>query len=267
MSHPFAKYAGCGNDFILFDNRKGIIDLDPATIRQLCHRQWGIGADGIILLELTPLADFKMRIFNADGSEAEMCGNGLRCLIKFIQLLGDQRTIFRIEVGNQVLRGSIQGNLICIDMPSPTNIRWGIPMQGLEVHSINTGVPHAVIFMDQIDQIDLNEWGPFIRHHSEFAPQGTNVNLAEVSNHEIKIRTYERGVENETLACGTGATAVALAAAYQHRLKGPLQIQTASKECLTIDFHFDEDTFSNVTMTGPANLIFEGNIFKLIGTK
>lgn len=257
MNIPFAKYAGCGNDFILLDNRERTITLTALQISQLCHRQRGIGADGLIFLEDSPLSDFKMRIFNADGSEAEMCGNGLRCLIKFIRSLGIDQESYRIEVMQQEYRASIQEDLVCVEMRSPTNVQWNIPLQmeDFSLHFLNTGVPHVVIFTSHLEEIDVQKWGAAIRHHPHFAPHGTNVNFAQIiTPNEIRLRTYERGVENETLACGTGATAVALAASHQHQLSGPLQIRTASNECLTIGFE------STVTMTGPAEFIFQGLI-------
>lgn len=265
MRWPFVKYTGCGNDFVLFDNRKGEIALSHPIIQKICHRQNGIGADGVILLENSSEADFKIRIFNSDGSEAEMCGNGLRCLIKFIQSLVGDRPSYCIETADSQLQASLAGNDVTVEMKASEAINWSAPISygttSYHAHYLNTGVPHAVIFMEKINGIDLQTLGSYIRSHAHFAPHGANVNIAQIiSNQEIRIRTYERGVEAETLACGTGATAVALAAAYQYNLKSPISIITTSKESLIIGFKMKNNNFVNVTMTGPAVCTFEGII-------
>lgn len=267
MRVPFSKYVGCGNDFILFDNRAHDFPLeDRSLISKLCHRQCGIGADGIVFLESSLQADFRMRIFNRDGSEAEMCGNGIRCLMRFIQDLGFNNSFYHIETMQRLLKVAVSEGGVCVEMGNPTHIQWDILFNGedqtYELHYLNTGVPHIVLFIEDIDQIKLDRLGPYIRYHSLFAPEGTNVNLAQVSSSScIKIRTYERGVEGETLACGTGATAVALATAYKYGYEGPLSIETRLKENLIIDFRRDKNTFRDVTMTGPAYRTFQGTIF------
>lgn len=264
MLQPFTKYAGCGNDFIFFDHRLPFFPLeDKRFIQTLCHRQYGIGADGVILLENSSQADFRMRIFNADGSEAEMCGNGIRCLGKFIQELGYRSSIYRIETKQQVLRVHVEEE-VSVEMALSAHLQWNIPLHlkehSYQAHFLNTGVPHVVIFVKDLEKEDLQKLGPEIRYHPLFAPKGANVNLATWNEGaEIRIRTYERGVEGETLACGTGATAVALAAAYQHNLASPLFIQTASQERLRIDYDLTAHSqFSNITLTGPTKRIFQG---------
>lgn len=262
----FAKYAGCGNDFILFDNRQGTFPLEhPGIIQSLCNRKQGIGADGVLLLENSSNALARMRIFNSDGSEAEMCGNGLRCFAKWLATLGYDSPTLSIEVMGRTLKTRRAGEGISIEMGAPQNIAWNIPISFngrlLTVHHINTGVPHTVLFVNDINAINLAEWGPYLRNHPHWMPKGTNVTVAQqIGNEKYKIRTFERGVEGETLACGTGATAAALAAAYLNHLKSPLVIETLSKEELTIDFSLEKGNFSQVALTGAAQLIYKGEI-------
>ena len=266
MLWSFEKYAGCGNDFILFDNRAGTFPLShPAIIETLCNRKRGIGADGVLLLEKSKDADARMRIFNADGSEAEMCGNGLRCFAKWLATLGVQFPTLSIEVMGRKLKTRKVGDAISIEMGIPANIEWNIPLdyanQTLTVHHLNTGVPHTLLFVDELDSIDLNELGPMIRNHQLWNPKGTNLTIAQQTGPQnLKIRTYERGVEGETLACGTGATAAALAAAHLFGMMSPLVIETLSKEELTVHFDHQNGNFSGVTLTGGAQLIFKGAI-------
>lgn len=274
MRWSFAKYVGCGNDFILFDNRKKLFPIQHTSlIQRLCHRHYGIGADGVILVENSSQADFRMRIFNADGSEAEMCGNGIRCCAKFIETLrmdsdsvwGYASSHYCIETMKRILHVSIQDRQVCVEMGHPFQVKWNMTLsfrdQSYVMHYLDTGVPHVVLFMDEIERIHLQDLGSFIRHHALFGPQGTNVNLAQrTENGLIKMRTYERGVEGETLACGTGATAVALAAAHLYQLNSPLAIETRSQEILTIEFCLKEQAFSSITMTGPAHCLYQGEI-------
>lgn len=265
---PFSKYSGCGNDFLLFDNRFQLFPAgNKALIARLCHRQRGVGADGIILLENSLTADFKMRIFNSDGSEAEMCGNGIRCLMKFIQELGFADEKYVVETMNERIPLFHENDEISVKMPSPTEISWSTPLSlngnTWKIHFLNTGVPHAVIFVGDVLEVDLETIAPKIRFHPQFAPKGTNVNFVALHTHSQKIflRTYERGVEQETLACGTGAVASAIAAAKIHGITSPIHVQTKSQECLKIAFHQDaESVFSNIIMTGPATFVFSGKI-------
>lgn len=266
MHWPFAKFVGCGNDFILFDNRVKTFPLQQADlIKNLCHRQKGIGADGVILLEDSEKAGFRMRIFNSDGSEAEMCGNGIRCLFQFLHFLGFQEPSYQIETKERVLKVSKNGSDVAVEMGDPSHVKWDLDLyvenQKYKGHFLNTGVPHFVLFLPEIQSFNLNKIGPLIRHHSTFSPHGTNVNIVQCSTAQsLSIRTFERGVEAETLACGTGVTAAALAAAHQFSMKSPIQVTTQSKETLHIDFHLSNGSFSNVIMTGPATFCFEGSI-------
>lgn len=278
---PFYKYSGCGNDFILIDNRQQLFNLETASrfkaepIVQLCHRRLGIGADGIVLLEFSLKADFRMRIFNADGSEAEMCGNGLRCLVRFIQDLGIPGNKFLIETMHQLIPTTISEKCVSAEMPAPTNCRFFeqlvIEETSYTLHYLDTGVPHAVIFVEDLQNHQLMLIAPKIRYHPYFMPKGTNVNFATInSNNEVEVRTYERGVEGETLACGTGAAAVAIAAAHVHGLRSPISIRPKSGDMIYInlpeaaDSPSEESPFSftqGITMSGPAVRVFNGTIF------
>lgn len=261
----FSKYTGSGNDFILIDNRKLFFDKDNhALISKLCHRQYGIGADGVILLENSDAADFKMCIFNCDGFEAEMCGNGIRCLFLFIQECGDCRSSFVIETKSGAISLNQEGAHIKASMQNPLDIRWSIDLSidsaSLKLHHLNTGVPHTVIFSDSIRESDLKELAPKIRHHPAFLPKGTNVNFATIKNKsKISVRTYERGVEAETLACGTGATAAAIAAAYVHGICLPISVETKSGEELKINCTINETAITDVTMAGSALFVYKGD--------
>lgn len=269
MAIPFAKYSGCGNDFILIDNRHAALLPSANMIRRLCHRQQGIGADGIVLLECShrPHTDYRMRIFNADGSEAEMCGNGLRCLAQHIRWIEKRHDPFFIETMHACMKVSFHHHAVTIALPPPTAFSVEtivINHTELLLHSLNTGVPHAVCFTDQQQESSLFALAPLIRKHPCF-PQGTNVNVAILlPNHTLSVRTYERGVEGETLACGTGAVATALAASTAFHLSSPITVQTRSGDHLHINFSKQGSQFQQVTLTGPAMKIFEGQIEPLL---
>jgi diaminopimelate epimerase len=268
MIIPFSKYSGSGNDFILIDNRKGVFPFHhKSLITNVCRRRTGIGADGIILLEETQNADFRFRIFNADGSEAEMCGNGIRCFLKFIVELGHPQKEYHIETMHGILPVDFIGDNISVGMGDPTHIQWDKKIRTHDkhwnMHMINTGVPHAVFFLDEneennLEHIPVDKWGSEIRYHPFFQPHGTNVNFAHLDESgKVRVRTFERGVEGETLACGTGATACALAAAKKYKLVSPISVLPRSNEALEIAFS-GEDNFTNITMSGPATHIFNG---------
>lgn len=260
----FSKYSGCGNDFILIDNRTLSVFLSPKKISQLCARTQGIGADGLIFAEPSTTADVKMRIINADGSEAAMCGNGIRCLAAFIKKQGWTEPTCTIESLKGCHHATWDSDQITITMSDPADIRWDAEL-ALDTHSIrlsslDTGVPHAVIFCENLQSIDLQSLGPQIRYHPFFGPKGTNVNFVHVEPSHISIRTYERGVEGETEACGTGATAAAIAAARKFQMPPPVSVQVRSGEFLKIGFALESDHISNVTMSGSCSHVFDGMI-------
>jgi diaminopimelate epimerase len=257
----FSKYSGCGNDFILIDNRSFFFPLhDEQYVRQLCHRRLGIGADGIILLEPSSRADFRMRILNSDGTEAEMCGNGIRCLMKFISQLLPSTLQCVVETDAGLIALKADGSSVQAAMHDPLDMQWNLEVEGLCIHYLNTGVPHIVCFVDDIETVDLDQIGNKLRWHVQFAPKGANVNFATLDSQEnvIRYRTFERGVEGETLACGTGAVAVALAAARLLGQASPATVLTSSGQRLIIDFQYDGHNFQNITMTGPADHVFDG---------
>ena len=262
----FTKMNGAGNDFILFDNRTGDIDLDRNQIAQLCDRHRGIGADGILLLEKpTNRADFRMRYFNADGGEAEMCGNGARCFARFANKVGGQKAKISFETPAGVISAELKGDLVTLRMTEPTDLRLNVDLpvmaENKTIHFINTGVPHVVIPVAKIDDADVRREGAAIRHHKMFSPNGTNVNFIEKREpNKIAIRTYERGVEDETLACGTGIVASALIFAASENTKGPISVIARGGDELEVGFEKSGDRFRNVTLTGPAEFVFEGTI-------
>jgi diaminopimelate epimerase len=262
----FTKMNGAGNDFILFDNRAGDIDLDRNQIAQLCDRHRGIGADGILLLEKpTNRADFRMRYFNADGGEAEMCGNGARCFARFANKVGGQKGKISFETPAGVISAELKGDLVTLRMTEPTDLRLNVdlPMPGENktVHFINSGVPHVVIPVAKVGDADVRREGAAIRYHKVFSPNGTNVNFIEKRGpNKIAIRTYERGVEDETLACGTGIVAGALIFAASENCEGPVTVLARGGDELQVSFEKTRHQFRNVTLTGPAEFVFEGTI-------
>src|SRR5437763_1889009 len=243
----FTKMNGAWNDFILFDNRTGDVDLERNQIAQLCDRHRGIGADGILLLEKpTNHADFRMRYFNADGGEAEMCGNGARCFARFANKVGGQKTRISFETPAGVISAELKGDLVTLRMTEPTDLRLNVdlPMatENKMVHFINSGVPHVVIPVEKIDNADVRREGAAIRYHKMFSPNGTNVNFIEKRGpNEIAIRTYERGVEDETLACGTGIVASALIFAASENTNGPINVIARGGDELEVGFERSGD--------------------------
>src|SRR6059058_134289 len=206
----FTKMDGAGNDFVLIDNRGGGVHLNRSQIVLLCDRHRGIGADGVLLLEkASNHVDFRMRYFNADGGEAEMCGNGARCFARFANKVAGAEGKISFETPAGVISAELAGDLVTLQMTEPTDLRLSVPLQiGAEqkiVHFINSGVPHVVVPVTQVDGADVSRDGSAIRHHEMFSPKGANVNFIEKRGaKQVALRTYERGVENETLACGTG---------------------------------------------------------------
>jgi diaminopimelate epimerase len=262
----FTKMNGAGNDFILFDNRTGDIDLDRNQIAHLCDRHRGIGADGILLLENpTNRADFRMRYFNADGGEAEMCGNGARCFARFANKVTGKNEKISFETPAGVISAELNGDLVTLRMTEPSDLRLNIDLsmaaQNKTIHFINSGVLHVVIPVAKIDDAAVRSEGAAIRYHKTFSPNGTNVNFIEKRGpNKIAIRTYERGVEDETLACGTGIVASALVFAAIEDREGPVTVLARGGDELQVGFERVEGRFRNVTLTGPAEFVFEGTI-------
>ncbi|MCX6877987.1 MAG: diaminopimelate epimerase [Verrucomicrobia bacterium] len=269
----FFKMNGSGNDFIVVDNRDRSLSaaLDADTIAALCDRHRGIGADGLLAVEAARKgADFRFRYYNADGGEAEMCGNGARCFGRFTAHLGKQprqRVTFETMAGTLAAEMIDDNVRIAMSEPKDLKLNTAARAPGLEVplHFLNTGVPHVVAFLaspEVLDDFDVFTHGGAIRNHEAFAPAGTNANFAAVlAPGHLAIRTFERGVEDETLACGTGMVAAAL---VHHLLTGtpsPIQVDVEGGDTLAIGFEkCGEQAFKNVTLTGPADFVFEGEI-------
>jgi len=259
---------GAGNDFVLLDNRAADLRLLPEKIAQLCDRHRGIGADGILLLEsATNGADFRMRYYNADGGEAEMCGNGARCFARFAQRVAGVKGEISFETRAGLIRARVLGDeLVMLQMSDPKDIslKLEITVNGevLTAHHINTGVPHVVIPVSDIEKVDVEKTGAAIRHHQMFAPNGANADFTEKrGRRQIAIRTYERGVEGETLACGTGVVASALVFALTENLDGPIDVLVRGGNELAVGFkRKGSSCFTDVTLTGPADFVFEGTI-------
>ena len=262
----FTKMNGAGNDFVLIDNRAGAFQLHATQIARLCDRHRGIGADGVLLLEnASNHADFRMRYFNADGGEAEMCGNGARCFARFTNRVTGAEGKISFETPAGVISAELMSDLVRLQMTEPTDFRLNINLpvatQNQAVHFINSGVPHVVIPVSRIDDVDVRREGSAIRYHEMFSPKGANVNFIEKRGpKKIAVRTYERGVEDETLACGTGIVASALIFAATENTSGPIAVIARGGDELRVGFEKKDNQFRNVTLTGPAEFVFEGTV-------
>ena len=263
MQLAFTKMNGAGNDFVLIDNRKGNAVLSLAQVVHLCHRQRGVGADGLILLKpcADDKADWAWDFFNSDGSEAEMCGNGARCFARYVsKVAGVNGNISFLTLGG-IIRAQIDGSIVTINLTDPVDLRLhetvSLSVGESQIHSVNTGVPHAVLFVDDADEAMVASLGSEIRHHEHFGPLGTNVNFVQtLASSHIRTRTYERGV-GETLACGTGVAASAMIANRMHDFASPIMVDVLGGD--TLEVSFDED-LNNVQLTGPAEFVYEGVI-------
>jgi len=259
----FIKMVASGNDFVVIKLPTPDSRL-PNLSRRLCDRKYGVGADGLLVLEKSKIADIKMRIFNADGSEAEMCGNGARCAA-FYSKLQTPNSQLKIETRAGVIKSKVSGNNIKIKLTDPKNIKLNISIKvngrSIKVNFINTGVPHAVIFVEGLAKINVFDIGREIRYHHKFLPKGTNVDFVEFTGgNSIKVRTYERGVEDETLACGTGSVAAALVGSWELGVgsKGKINVLTKSGETLKVYFQRVGDKFSDVWLEGSAKIVYKG---------
>jgi diaminopimelate epimerase len=265
MSFDFSKYSGLGNDFIFVDNRRQSFPIESTFIQNICNRHDGIGADGVVLLENSREADHKMRIFNSDGHEAEMCGNALRCFYLFLKELGFERSSFQVETYDRVLRIAQEQNEISCEMGEVSSIEWDIDLTFNEMllkgHFIHTGVPHVVIPTTQLNQLPILPLGRFVRMHPHFQPHGTNVNFISLNKDQtVQIRTYERGVELETQACGTGGAASAIIAHLLYQIPTPISIKTIQGNILTYDFLYKNGIVEGFKMKGPAAYVFKGTM-------
>lgn len=266
----FVKMVASGNDFVIAENLKQNL---PKLAREICQRKTGIGGDGLLVLEKSRQADFKMRIFNPDGSEVEMCGNGARCIAVYLSSAKKvQKPHMILETEAGLIEAKVNKDNAQINMGVPRDINLDIPLdlrgRPVRVNSINTGVPHAVIFVEGLDRIDVSGLGREIRYNPKFAPRGTNVDFVEQTAKDfIKVRTYERGVENETLACGTGSVASSLITFLKNphpkNNKGnfTMRVLTLSTEVLKVHFDFLKEKIFNVWLEGKARVVYEGKYY------
>lgn len=267
MTLSFTKMNGAGNDFVLLDNRTGSLALDAARIARLCDRHRGIGADGVLLVEpAREGADFRMRYYNADGGEAEMCGNGARCFARYARRVsGHTAAQVTFETPAGVISAVCEGDLVRITMSDPHAHQdprvLTVNGRDQEVHFLNTGVPHAVVFVGDLETVDVQADGAALRHHEAFSPRGTNANFVQVLGpSRLAIRTYERGVEGETLACGTGVCAAAILHHLRSGDPAPVSVTVRGGDELQVGFERTPDGFRQVTLAGPADFVFDGTL-------
>lgn len=264
---PFTKMSGSGNDFIVIDNRQGIVPEGNLTqfARRICRRRMSAGADGLILVEKSDKVDFKWNFFNSDGSAAEMCGNGARCVARFAYMNGIAGAQMGFETVAGTIRAQVLDERVRIRMTDPCDpvmdAEIEVDGQMVAYSGINTGVPHVVIRVEDIETADVVGLGRYIRRHPSFSPAGTNVNfMARLGDGAWAVRTYERGVEDETLACGTGIVASALALSMQEGTPAPITLKTRSGSLLKVYFTAVGERFSDVFLEGDARLIYQGEL-------
>ena len=262
---PFAKMSGSGNDFIVIDNRKDLVPRRKmrAFVKAVCRRGLSVGADGAIFIQRSSRAHFRWHYYNADGGEAEMCGNGSRCAARFafLRKIAPKTLMFETLAG--VIHAEVGKAGVTVRLPLPTDLRLHVPLEvdgkQYDAHFFNTGVPHTVIFVDDVEAVDVHRLGRAIRFHPMFAPAGTNANFVEIDGPtRLTIRTYERGVEGETLACGTGAVAAALLAGFLGKARSAVTLKTRGGPPLKVGFALDGGAVSRVELTGEARLVYEG---------
>jgi diaminopimelate epimerase len=269
MKIPFMKMSGSGNDFILIDHRKPFMGEDRMKdfVKRVCRRRVSVGADGLIFVERSKKADFKWRFFNADGSEAEMCGNGGRCAARFAYLKKIVGPSLTFETLAGVLSAQVDGRKVKLELTKPYGLKLDetLLIEGKEqvISNLNTGVPHAVLFLEDLEELDIVRIGRAIRYHPHFSPNGTNANFVRVENvSQLSIRTYERGVEDETLACGTGAVASALISAFKRLVKSPVSIKTKGGEVLVVYFEIEAKDAKGVFLEGDVHIVYEGEMWE-----
>jgi len=263
---PFTKLTGAGNDFVAVDNRDGHLQVDwSAFSRSVCERHFGVGADGLLVLSPAKHADFTMLYYNADGSTGGMCGNGGRCCVMLARRNGLGQEEISFEAFGYTYRALFTGEGIRVAMKEPERIRRGIPVHvsagRFLCHAINTGSPHVVTFVDDLDAVDVAATGRELRHHREFRPEGANVNFVKSEGkNSIAIRTYERGVEAETLACGTGSIASAVITSLERAAVSPVTVHTRSGEILRVGFEVEGEKIRSVYLEGHARIVFSSSL-------
>jgi len=265
----FYKMSGSGNDFIIIDNRKGIVDEKelPDFVAKLCRRKMSVGADGLILIEVSDSVDFKWQFFNPDGSRPEMCGNGARCVARFAYLNKIAGPEMSFETIAGIVLAEVKNDRVKIKMTDPSDLKtdYIINLENgpISLSSVNTGVPHVVIAVLNLDDVEVVRLGREIRFHKRYAPSGTNVNfICKQKEGMVAIRTYERGVEDETLACGTGAVAAAVVTASLSGMKSPIKVRTRSGNSLYVYFKEKEGKYYDTYLEGDARIIYKGELWK-----
>lgn len=264
MNIPFYKMHGASNDFIVVDDRQRIFpEDDPDWITQICSRRTGVGSEGVLLIQPSDSAHFRMRFFNPDGGEVDMCGNGARCIARLASEIGAAPRDMRFDTAAGVIAAQVGDPLVTLQLYPPKdwrmNQRLGLNGASRDYHFVNSGVPHVVMIVDEVANVDVQALGAAIRHHADFAPGGTNANFISVTGPDsIRIRTYERGVEAETLACGTGILAGALIAGRLGLVTAPVRVHSRSGDELIVNFQSTDAGADRVTLTGPAVHVFQG---------
>lgn len=270
MKIKFTKMSGAGNDFVVIDNRAGVITDGPALAKKICDRRWGVGADGLLLVEKSDKAAYRMMYYNADGSYGGMCGNGGRCIAYFAVAAGIAPKDHSFDALDYLYKAHVNEMAVTLHMKDPKGLKMNfvLPIDGkkLKAHFVDTGAPHVVIPVENItkrrpllERLDVHTLGAKIRYHKKFSPNGTNVNFVELTtSNRLKMRTYERGVEFETLACGTGSVASAIVGSLLYSLEPPVTIIARSGSTLAVDFKKSGKEFSDVSLSGPAVATFTG---------
>jgi diaminopimelate epimerase len=265
----FAKLSGAGNDFVIIDNRQNVVpDNLENFIMKVCTRRISVGADGLLLVENSDVADFRMRYYNSDGSEAETCGNGARCIARFAHsegIVNANKMTFETKAG--IYNAEMVGNNVKVQMSDTFGLRLNFPIElsdgTYDISFANSGVPHAVFFVDDLENTDVVKHGSETRYHKDFSPKGTNANFVKVKDkNNIDIRTYERGVEDETLACGTGCIASAIVASALGKAASPVTMHTRGGFPLKIYFEIEPTGAKNVFLEGDARIVYKGDLLE-----
>lgn len=263
---PFWKMHGAANDFMVVDDRTLTFpSQDDAWLRKVMARHTGVGSEGVLLIQPSRNASFRMRFFNPDGGEVDMCGNGARCIARLAHELGIAPAHMAFETGAGVVRADVSGDQVRLTMTTPGDWRLhrtlAVDGRNIAYHFVNSGVPHVVVEVPDLSAVDVHRLGAAIRHHADFAPKGTNANFIQVTGpRSIRLRTYERGVEAETPACGTGIVAAGLIAGRTGRVQAPVEVTPASGDTLEVNYRLTPDGAEDVTLFGPAAHVFRGEL-------
>ena len=263
---PFWKMHGAANDFIVVDDRTLTFpSADTDWLQHIMRRHTGVGSEGVLLIQPSATVDFRMRFFNPDGGEVDMCGNVARCIARLAHELKVAPARMQFETGAGVVGAEILGDQVRLTMTTPKDWRLGRQLHALgrdwAYNFVNSGVPHAVVQVENLAELDVQALGAAIRYHTDFAPKGTNANFISVTGPDtVRLRTYERGVEAETPACGTGIVAAGLIAGRTGLVRPPVKVIPASGDTLTVDFQLTADGAERVTLLGPAAHVFRGEL-------